>query len=63
MRHGVAATVVRGEVADHDPEPSLPDVTCRLFHGTGHSVVVCARVQDVSAWNFPKEIRVGREAA
>jgi hypothetical protein len=61
MRHGVAATLLRGEVADHDPEPSLPDVTCRLFHGTGHSVAVCARVKDTSAWNFPKEIRLARD--
>ena len=63
MRHGVANTLLYGEVGDQDPEPSLPDVTCRLFHGPGHAVVVCARVQGMTAWNFPKEIRLPAEHA
>jgi hypothetical protein len=63
MRHGVANTLLYGEVGDQDPEPSLPDVTCRLFHGPGHAVVVCARVQGMTSWNFPKEIRLPAEHA
>lgn len=61
VRHGVASTLGYGEVGDTDPEPSLPDVTCRLFHGAGHSLVVCARVEGANGWDFPKEIRLARE--
>jgi hypothetical protein len=58
MRHGVSDTLLYGEVGDQDPEPSLPDVSCRLFHGRGHAVVVCARVEGMTSWNFPKEVRL-----
>lgn len=61
LRHGVADTHTYGEVGDVDPEASLADVTCRLFHGRGHSLVVCARVQDGEGWGYPKEIRLARE--
>ena len=63
MRHGVAHTLLYGEVGDQDPEPSLPDVTCRLFHGPGYAVVVCARVEGMTSWNFPKEVRLPAEHA
>ncbi len=61
VRHGVAQTLLYGEVGDADPEASLPDVTCRLFHGAGYSVVVCARVEGMGAIEFPKEIRLSRD--
>ncbi len=61
VRHGVASTLSYGEVGDTDPQPSLPDVTCRLFHGAGYSLVVCARVEGTNGWDFPKEIRLARE--
>jgi hypothetical protein len=61
IRHGVADTLTYGEVGDADPEASLPDVTCRLFHGVAHSLVVCARVEGTEGWSFPKEIRLARE--
>lgn len=61
VRHGVAQTLTYGEVGDTDPAASLTDVTCRLFHGTGHSLVVCARVQGAEGWSYPKEIRLTQD--
>lgn len=61
LRYGVSSTLLRGEVADRDPEPTLTDVTCRQFYGPGYSVVVCARIEGTTEWNFPKEIRLTRD--
>ncbi|MCX6623763.1 MAG: DUF6259 domain-containing protein, partial [Acidobacteria bacterium] len=61
MRYGVSATLLRGAVPDRDPEASLPDATCRQFFGPGYSVAVCARVQDATPWNFPREIRLPKD--
>ena len=53
MRQGVGETLVWGKAADKDPQASLPDVTCRLFHGPGYSVVVGARAASNDPLRFP----------
>ena len=61
MRHGVARTLLEGQVALSDPQPSLSGVTCRLFHGVGHSVVVCARLQNGERWRSTRLIQLVKE--
>jgi len=53
MRQGVGAMLVRGEVADEDPQASLPDVVCRLFRGPEYSVAVGARAASDDPSRFP----------
>jgi hypothetical protein len=56
MRQGVGETLVWGEVADEDPQASLPDVTCRLFSGPEYSVVVGARAASDAPLRFPDNV-------
>jgi hypothetical protein len=53
LRQGVGTTLVWGEVANEDPQASLPDVTCRLFYGPDYSVVVGARASGNDPLRFP----------
>jgi len=53
LRQGVGKTLAWGEVADEDPQASLPDVTCRLFYGPEYCVVVGARAASNAPLRFP----------